>query len=158
MLAQWWASVADGGPRPANTTHLYNIYIRLAQRLQRWSYIVQMLCLCFVSTEISYYDKHPVWLSFYNPTITKTCIALHRIVCYAVLILSGGYKQGGEGVKPPIAKILLIGSRYEQVTHRGTDSVQYALDCKRKPLKIKKHVSGHAIMCGCERWMLTIFQ
>ena len=33
---------------PANTKHLYNICTTAAQRLRRWSTIVQMLCKCFV--------------------------------------------------------------------------------------------------------------
>ena len=33
---------------PANTKHLYNISTTSAQRLRRWSNIVQMLYKCFV--------------------------------------------------------------------------------------------------------------
>ena len=33
---------------PVNTKHLYNICTASAQRLRRWSNIVQMLCKCFV--------------------------------------------------------------------------------------------------------------
>ena len=36
--------------RPVNTTHLYNIYTTSAQRLLRWSNIVQMLYNCSVFT------------------------------------------------------------------------------------------------------------
>ena len=33
---------------PANTKHLYNICTAAAQRLRRWSTIIQMLYKCFV--------------------------------------------------------------------------------------------------------------
>ena len=33
---------------PANTNHLYTIYTTSAQRLRRWSNIVEMLYKCFV--------------------------------------------------------------------------------------------------------------
>ena len=38
---------------PAKTTHLYNIFTTSAQRLRRWSNIVQMLYKCFVLTGIT---------------------------------------------------------------------------------------------------------
>ena len=34
------------GPIPANAKHLYSICTTSAQRLRRWSNIVQMLCKC----------------------------------------------------------------------------------------------------------------
>ena len=38
---------------PANTKHLYNICTTSAQRLRRWSNIVQMLYKCFVFAGIN---------------------------------------------------------------------------------------------------------
>ena len=35
---------------PVNTKHLYKICTTSAQRLRRWSNIVQVLCKCFVFT------------------------------------------------------------------------------------------------------------
>ena len=39
-----------GSQQPANTKHLYTICTKSAQRLRRWSNIVQMLYKCFVFT------------------------------------------------------------------------------------------------------------
>ena len=44
------------GRIPANTKHLYNICTASAQRLRRWSNIVQMLYKCFVFTGILWVD------------------------------------------------------------------------------------------------------
>ena len=54
---------------PANTKHLYNICTTSAQRLRRWSNIVQMLYKCFVLTgtdvclSITISTKMTKWLS-----------------------------------------------------------------------------------------------
>ena len=43
-----WTTVSSLGTYPANTKHLYNLWTTSAQRLRRWSNIVQMLYKCFV--------------------------------------------------------------------------------------------------------------
>ena len=68
VLLQCWATVCNASPTfhlkqhqfnvlyfmciqhgfPANTKHLYNICTTSAQRLRRWSNIVQMVYKCFV--------------------------------------------------------------------------------------------------------------
>ena len=44
---------------PASKKHLYNICTTLAQRLRRWSNIVQMLYKCFVFAGIWLYSTAP---------------------------------------------------------------------------------------------------
>ena len=55
---------------PANTKHLYNMCTTSAQRLRRWSNIVQMLCKCFLFAEIQ--------REFYVSLI----MAVHSSACY----------------------------------------------------------------------------
>ena len=43
-----WCRWHNNNGLPANTKHLYNICTTSAQRLRRWSSVVQMLCKCFV--------------------------------------------------------------------------------------------------------------
>ena len=58
---------------PANTKHLYNIYTTSAQRLRRWSNILQMIYKCFMFTawvilwEIAWHVSQTGWCQMYNP-------------------------------------------------------------------------------------------
>ena len=52
---------------PANTKHLYNICTTPAQRLRRWTNVVQMLYKCFVFAGIN-----TVWIKHILPLTTNS--------------------------------------------------------------------------------------
>ena len=63
-LRQYSLYVLKGGLNPTNTKHLHKIHATSAQRLRRWSNIVQMLYKCPVFTGRLLHSFIPV--QFYN--------------------------------------------------------------------------------------------
>ena len=53
---------------PVNTKHLYDIYTTSAQRLRRWSNIVEMLYKCFVFTGNGWRCHSPTCRSRFSPS------------------------------------------------------------------------------------------
>ena len=73
---------------PANTKHLYNICTTSAQRLRRWSNIIQMLYKCFVFTgHVDIVIHNKIQLSFLPEFMTSTFTFLAKddvilLACY----------------------------------------------------------------------------
>ena len=64
---------------PANTKHLYNICTTSAQRLRRWSNIIQMLYKCFV-----FAGQYVVWTS-QQRSVSRVCNKQRHFVYFAAV-------------------------------------------------------------------------